>query len=335
MKRFFFTLTLLVMIPACKSAQIERSNIAISLDKADLALFVGETAALEASVTPADASVDVRWISSDDLIAGVDEGVVVAKSPGNVTITAKAGGREAHCDLVVMPVKPAPPGSVDLGMRITREDGSRYVLYWSTCNLGASVPEGNGDYYTWGDTETHYSDGHGLDDPCRDWREGKEAGYVYSTYKWFDGKNYTKYYTYRENDDAEFVDNLTELQRGENPGETVDDVARARLGGGWRLPTDLEWTLLRTECVWTWTTRSGMNGYEVKSRVNDNSIFIPAAGYRYSIGLPSVGKMGIYWSSSLAPHSPINAFVVFFRDDTVVKDLNYRYYGLSVRPVTE
>ena len=44
----------------------------------------------------------------------------------------------------------APDGTVDMGLLLTREDGSQYRLFWAECNLGASLPEEIGDYYAWG-----------------------------------------------------------------------------------------------------------------------------------------------------------------------------------------
>ena len=49
-----------------------------------------------------------------------------------------------------------PSGAVDLGVVITREDGTTYNLYWAKSNLSQSGlcanPEDYGDYYAWGET---------------------------------------------------------------------------------------------------------------------------------------------------------------------------------------
>lgn len=47
-----------------------------------------------------------------------------------------------------------PDGAVDLGIVMTREDGSTYKIYWAKCNLGASTEEAYGDYYSWGGNTT-------------------------------------------------------------------------------------------------------------------------------------------------------------------------------------
>ena len=42
-----------------------------------------------------------------------------------------------------------------------------------------------------------------------------------------------------------------------------------------------------------------MTGRRFTSRINGNSIFFPASGYRYGTGLDSRGSNGLYWSASL------------------------------------
>ena len=103
------------------------------------------------------------------------------------------------------------------------------------------------------------------------------------------------------------------------------------------MPTDAEWTELRTKCTWTWTTN--YNGTGVKGRIvtatNGNSIFLPAAGSRIDTNLTNAGSYGNYWSSSLYTVNPSRAWYVYFNSSYVVRDHVSRCYGLSVRPVTE
>ncbi|MDY4511824.1 MAG: hypothetical protein SPE10_00005, partial [Paludibacteraceae bacterium] len=116
--------------------------------------------------------------------------------------------------------------------------------------------------------------------------------------------------------------------------ELADDAARANWGGAWRMPTDAEWTELRENCTWTWITKNGVNGYEVKSEANGNSIFLPAAGYRGLDDLFVAGSDGDYWSSSLCTDNPDYAWDVYFNSGGVYYwDGSGRCYGLSVRPV--
>ena len=103
------------------------------------------------------------------------------------------------------------------------------------------------------------------------------------------------------------------------------------------MPTDAEWTELRTKCTWTW--KSNYNGTGVNGRLvtatNGNSIFLPAAGYRYNTSLGNVGSYGYYWSSSLYTDNPDFAWFVFFDSSDVVRGYFNRFLGQSVRPVSE
>lgn len=62
----------------------------------------GETLTLIATVAPEDADdKTVTWETSDASIATVKDGVVTGIVPGKATITAKAGGRQAACEVTV------------------------------------------------------------------------------------------------------------------------------------------------------------------------------------------------------------------------------------------
>ena len=88
--------------------------------------------------------------------------------------------------------------------------------------------------------------------------------------------------------------------------EPVDDAARAKWGGAWRIPTVDEWRELLDNCTWQFTTKGGKKGYEVKSKVNGNSIFFPAAGTKMNGGTHNVGIEGVYWSANLSyPKAPL------------------------------
>lgn len=88
------------------------------------------------------------------------------------------------------------------------------------------------------------------------------------------------------------IDNKTTLER-------EDDAAHVKWGGTWRMPTDADWTELREQCTWTQVAQKGVNGYQVTSKKNGNSIFLPLAGFRVETSLLNVGSRGFYWSSSL------------------------------------
>lgn len=289
----------------------------VELDKTTLELKPGETATLVATVKPDNATnKTVTWTSSDPEIATVDEaGKVTAVKDGDVTITAKAGEKTAECKVTVKS-SVYVGNAVDLGITITR-GGKTFKLLWADCNLGTDKPEGYGDYYAWGETEA-------------------KSDYSWSTYKWANGE-YNKLTKYCPTDKTDYWDGA-----GSPDGKTVldpeDDVAHVKLGGNWRMPTKAEQDALRSQCTWTWTTKNGVNGREVKSKVNSNSIFLPAAGHRYRYGygtnLSYAGSYGYFWSSSLYTR-PDSANDIYFGSDYVYWYTYYRFYGFTVRPVME
>ena len=298
----------------------------VSLDNDSLNLTIDETATLTATVTPSNATQPaVIWSSSDASVASVDyTGKVTAVAAGSATITAKTydGGYTATCTVTVNSSSPAfVPEAVDLGL----PSG----LKWASCNVGASAPEEYGDYFAWGETAPYYTSGHSQDISCSNW-ENNKTGYNWASYKFELGTGwqgpFSKYVT-ENSDNIGNVDNNTEL-------DPDDDAAAINWGGTWRMPTDTEWTELRTECNWTWTTQNGVNGYLITG-TNQNSIFLPAAGYRYDSSLSDAGSNGDYWSSSLTTGNPNYAWGVYFYSGGVYRSGYLRYHGQSVRPVTE
>ena len=179
---------------------------------------------------------------------------------------------------------------------------------WAATNVGANTPEGYGNYYAWGETTT-------------------KSTYNWSTYKWCNGSydTQTKYCT-----DSYYgrVDNKTTL-------DLSDDAAYVNWGGSWRMPTKAEQDELRNTSytTWTWTTLNGVRGYIVTSKINANSIFLPAAGCRSDSSLNHAGSRGNYWSSSLYTSDSGYAYNLYFNSSDVDWNYSYRYYGQSVRPV--
>lgn len=180
---------------------------------------------------------------------------------------------------------------------------------WATCNVGATTPEGYGNFYAWGETEP-------------------KSNYYWATYKWCNDTSttITKY-----NTDGSYgtVDNKTQL-------ELADDAARANWGGAWRMPTDAEWTELRENCEWTWTSDyngTGVAGRIVTSNTNGNAIFLPAAGYRRYADLINAGDCGDYWSSSLRAVNMDHAWRIHISSPEVKRYGYGRQLGLSARPV--
>ena len=117
-------------------------------------------------------------------------------------------------------------------------------------------------------------------------------------------------------------------------GKSQYDAARANWGGTWRLPTKAELQELKKKCTWKWTTQNGVKGYKVTGP-NGNSIFLPAAGYRYGSSLYRAGVDGRYWSSSPSESGSTYACSLYFDSGGQSVLWDNRNYGLSVRPVAE
>jgi len=78
------------------------------LDQTSATVTAGDVLSLTATVVPSDADDQtVTWATSDATLATVEDGVVQTLAPGTVTITAKAGERQATC--VVKIQKPYVP----------------------------------------------------------------------------------------------------------------------------------------------------------------------------------------------------------------------------------
>ena len=196
------------------------------------------------------------------------------------------------------------PGKVDLGIVMTRKDGSTYKLFWADRDLGAGKAEEAGNLFAWGETDTKldYSSGN------YKFRTGSSSSHdLFSKYNTLIG-----YGT---------VDGKTVL-------DPEDDAAHVLLGDKWRMPTSEEVQALVKQCSWTRTTRNGTAGFEGKSLVsgNTNSIFFPVVeqGWRD------------FWSSSLYSREPYSEFCLgFFMDAAYSDDTFVRFIGLNIRPVTE
>ena len=200
-------------------------------------------------------------------------------------------------------------------------NGHEYVvmgpngLKWATCNVGADNPWDNGDYFAWGETEPYYSSLNPLV-----WKTGKEGGYAAASYS------------------IDITDTTLQEQ---------DDAARQNWGGTWRMPTndELWWLVINTEHKWTDNYNgTGVRGLILTSKVenyNGNQIFLPVAGYwketqRYEWW--TFGYCFYFWSSSTGDD---NASAKAMMMEGTAQSMSCsrgdkpRYYGLSVRPVSD
>ncbi len=187
-------------------------------------------------------------------------------------------------------------------------DGHAYVdlglpsgLLWATCNVGATTPEGYGDYFAWAET-----------DP--------KNLYVWGTYYYSNGSSdIGDLWRYCNNDTLNVL--LPE-----------DDAATANWGGDWRMPTKAEWQELLDNT--DHTLQYGPNGcWFIAKDGSGNRIFLPTAGYYASSFNPTLGH---YWSSTLARSNNIgHAWLLEFiiGNSTCGINRDNRCFGRPVRAV--
>lgn len=112
------------------------------------------------------------------------------------------------------------------------------------------------------------------------------------------------------------------------------DVAHVKWGGNWRMPTKAEFDELVDNCTWVWTSQNGKSGYKIIGP-NGNSIFLPAAGYRYGDSLEGAESYGHYWSSMSYAEDYKIAYYLYFKVDNRCTNWEGCSLGHSIRPVLE
>ena len=178
---------------------------------------------------------------------------------------------------------------------------------WATCNVGANAPEEYGDYFAWGETEP-------------------KQVYDWSTYKWSDGEELTKYCNKSNYGYNGYTDDRAEL-------DPEDDAAYVNWGPEWRMPTVQQLDELYEQCTWTWTQLNGVNGRLVTGP-NGNTLFLPAGGGYNGDTLKNAGIAGSFWSRTLAYTIPSYSFFLGFVEDGVYSWSNGdRFCGVTVRAV--
>lgn len=189
--------------------------------------------------------------------------------------------------------------AVDLGLSVK----------WATCNIGANKPAEAGDYFSWGEVKTK---------KVYDWKN-----YAYCS---GGAKSITKYCVLPAYGSTD----------GRKELGSADDAASANWGSEWRTPTMEEFNELMKKCKVKWMPNyrnTGVPGYKVTAK-NGNFIFLPAVGFYQLQRTEDVGKCGHYATSSLYEKSNDSAYSVILDAARMEGSFDYRYYGISVRPVT-
>ena len=181
-------------------------------------------------------------------------------------------------------------------------------LKWAKCNIGAETETEYGDYFMWGSTTPN------TNTTC-DWEHAPFNNGSDS----YDEEYFTSH-------KSEWLDDNGNLK-------TEFDVARAIMGGDWRMPTKAEIQELLDYTSNKWTGVNGVYGRKFTGS-NGNSIFIPAADFRS--GSSFYGREdynGDIWSSSLFTSRPKNAWYLNFFSDDFYVDYADCNYGIMVRGV--
>ena len=180
---------------------------------------------------------------------------------------------------------------------------------WAKCNLGASAPEAYGDYYAWGEVEP-------------------KQVYTNSNHKWYKEGAPSLGFTKYNNED------------GKLSLENEDDAVIQKLGNGWRTPTLADFRELTNQKYTTIkkTTLNGVAGYQITSKKNKKSIFIPFAGFKndkpQTREISSDETVAVCMTNQRRIDNQVfNCWTFAFEQDRIRRYGKRRYDGISIRPV--
>lgn len=192
-------------------------------------------------------------------------------------------------------------GYVDLGL----PSGN----LWAECNLGASSPEAYGDYYAWGEVEP-------------------KQEYTYPNHKWYKEGAPSLGFTKYNNEDGKLT------------LEDEDDAVIQKLGNGWRTPTLADFRELTNQKLTTIkkTTLNGVAGYQITSKKNGKSIFIPCAGFKrdkpQTREISADEEVAVCMTNLRRIDDMVyNAWTFAFQNDRIGGYGKLRPDGISIRPV--
>ena len=180
---------------------------------------------------------------------------------------------------------------------------------WAKCNLGASAPEAFGDYYAWGEVEP-------------------KQEYTYPNHKWYKEGAPSLGFTKYNNEDGKLT------------LEDEDDAVIQKLGNGWRTPTLADFRELTNQKYTTIekTTLNGVAGYQITSKRNKKSIFIPFAGFRND--KPQTREISADQTVAVCMTNQrriddqvFNCWTFAFEQDRIRRYGKRRPDGISIRPV--
>ena len=185
-------------------------------------------------------------------------------------------------------------------------------LKWAKCNVGAEKETDFGDYFMWGSTTPNTPD---------------ECILAKAPFNGGSDRFEKKYFNAYKSEWLDDKDNL----------RPEYDVAYQLTDGMARMPTkdEIKELLDNTDNEWIEDFNgSGVNGRKFTSKINGNSIFIPASGVRSGSAFCYQGIFSHVWSSSLVTESPFFAWDLYFNSGGIsAHSGGARYFRFAVRGV--
>lgn len=279
---------------------LEDDEPLLTLSSTDVTIPIGKTE----TVTISGGSSKYLSVSSDAAVAypvvNGDNLVIYPVSIGyaDIAIRDAKGVRDYVISVKVTGSVPETVELVDLGL----PSG----LKWASHNVGASVPEGYGSYYAWGEI-------------------AEKDIYNWANYLHCDGTDNT----------------LHDI--GDNISGTQYDAAHMNWGGKWRMPAREEVQELVDNCTWEWTTVNDIKG-RMGTGPSGETIFLPAAGYKVDSRTYLSGNYGNYWTASRVPGQESEggfsvgsgyAFYLIVYNRKAYIDSYYQNEGYSIRAVSD
>ena len=169
-------------------------------------------------------------------------------------------------------------------------------VLWADCNVGGDTESPIGGLYGWGDPS-----GEKTSQNVKDYLD--VAGGLY-------------------------------VKTPQNITGTQYDIATAKWGKDWRMPSKENWRELIEKCKWTKENAFHVDGYRVEGP-NGNSIFLPNTGLRFGETISNTDA-GYYWTSEMAQDNRECACYYYFdgeKHNDIVSTRNYVYSGRAVRAI--
>lgn len=187
-----------------------------------------------------------------------------------------------------------PGEAIDLGLSVK----------WAGCNIGATKPEEYGGLYGWGDPTGEHTEWAGDYEPF-----SEEMKTVYGYY-------------------GGYGDNISNITG------TSLDIAKAKWGDEWRIPTIEEYKELVSKCTSVWTIYKNVEG-RMFIGPNGNKIFFPSTAIRRGTKIERPHGSGgcRYWSGTYNQQWGDPCVIALFSGNIRTDGTLNPCYGLAIRPV--